>query len=83
MAQGLFQQIGSEIAATASLCQCMALEVIHHPTGKRDVDPLGASRIRHLSSAGGRRDLLVQVSLQLTSQVLENWHDFDPIFSLK
>ena len=39
-AQGFFEQIGSQIAATAPLGEGMPLEVIHHPSGQGDVDAL-------------------------------------------
>lgn len=74
-AQGLFQQIGGQIAATAPLGKGMALEVIHHPTGQGDVDALRTGGVRHRSRAG-RRGLALEPLLQLLNQILKERHDF-------
>ena len=68
--QGLFQQIGGQIAATAPLGEGMALEVIHHPAGQGDIDALGTGRIGHRSRAGSR-GLALDALLQLLNQVLK------------
>ena len=73
--QGLFQQIGGQIAATAPLSEGMTLEVIHHPTGQGDVDALRTSRIRHRSRAGSS-GLPLNPLLQLLNQILKERHDF-------
>lgn len=73
--QGLFQQVGGEIAATAPFSESMALEVIHHPAGQGDVDALRAGRIRHRSRAGSR-GLAFNPLLQLLNQILKERHDF-------
>ena len=78
--QGLFQQIGSQIAATAPLSEGMTLEVIHHPAGQGDVDALGAGGIRHRSRAGSR-GLTLDPLLQLLNQILKERHDFVKICS--
>ena len=73
--QGLFQQVGGEIAATAPFSKSMTLEVIHHTAGQGDVDALGAGRIRHRSRAGSR-GLAFNPLLQLLNQILKERHDF-------
>ena len=73
--QGLFQQIGGQIAATAPFSQGMTLEVIHHPAGQGDVDALGAGGVRHRSRAGSR-GLAFNPMLQLLNQILKERHDF-------
>ena len=73
--QGLFQQVGGQIPATAPLGEGMALKVIHHPAGQSDVDALGTSGIRHRSCAG-RCGLPLDPLLQLVNQVLKERHDF-------
>ena len=73
--QGLFQQIGGQIAATASFSEGMTLEVIHHPAGQGDVDALGAGGVRHRSRAGSR-GLAFNPLLQLLNQILKERHDF-------
>ena len=73
--QGLFQQIGGQIAATAPLSEGMTLEVIHHTAGQGDIDALGSGRIRHRSRAGSR-DLALDPLLQLLNQILKERHDF-------
>ena len=78
--QGLFQEIGGEIAATAPFSESMALEVIHHPAGQGDVDALRAGRIRHRSRAGSR-GLAFNPLLQLLNQILKERHDFVKIYS--
>ena len=78
--QGLFQQVGGEIAATAPFSESMALEVIHHPAGQGDVDALRAGRIRHRSRAGSR-GLALDPLLQLLNQILKERHDFVKICS--
>ena len=78
--QGLFHQIGGQIAATAPLGEGMALEVIHHPAGQGDIDALGTSRIRHRSRAGSR-SLAFNPLLQLLNQILKERHDFVKIYS--
>ena len=78
--QGLFQQVGGEIAATAPFSESMAFEVIHHPAGQGDVDALRAGRIRHRSRAGSR-SLALDPLLQLQNQVLKERHDFVKIYS--
>ena len=78
--QGLFQQIGGQIAATAPFSEGMTLEVIHHPTGQGDVDALGTSRIGHRSCAGGR-GLALDPLLQLLNQILKERHDYVKICS--
>jgi len=78
--QGLFQQIGGQIAATASFSEGMTLEVIHHPAGQGDVDALGAGGVRHRSRAGSR-DLAFNPLLQLLNQILKERHDFAKIYS--
>ena len=72
--QGLFQQIGGQISATASLGKSMPLEVIHHSSGQGDIDALRTSRIRHRSRAWGH-DLTLDPLLQLLNQILEKGHD--------
>ena len=72
--QGLLQEIGGQIAATAPLGESMALEVIHHPTGEGDIDALRTGRIRHRSRAGSR-DLPLNPLLQLLNQILKKRHD--------
>ena len=73
--QGLLQQIGGQIAATAPFSEGMTLEVIHHPAGQSDVDALGTSGIRHRSRAGSC-GLPLDPLLQLLNQVLKERHDF-------
>ena len=73
--QGLLQQIGGQIAATAPFGEGMALEVIHHPAGQGDVDALRTSRIRHRSRAGSS-GLPLNPLLQLLNQILKERHDF-------
>ncbi len=80
--QGLFQQIGGQIAATATFSEGMTLEVIHHPAGQGDVDALGAGGVRHRSSAGSR-GLAFNPLLQLLNQILKERHDFVKICSHK
>ena len=77
---GLFQQIGGQIAATASFSEGMTLEVIHHPAGQGDVDALGAGGVRHCSRAGSR-GLALDPLLQLLNQILKERHDFVKIYS--
>ena len=72
--QGLFQQIGGQISATAPLGESMPLEVIHHSSGQGDIDALRTSRIRHRSRAWGH-DLTLDPLLQLLNQILEKGHD--------
>ena len=78
--QGLFQQIGGQIAATASFSEGMTLEVIHHPAGQGDVDALGAGGVRHRSRAGSR-GLAFNPLLQLLNQILKERHDLVKICS--
>ena len=78
--QGLFQQIGGQIAATAPFSEGMTLEVIHHPAGQGDVDALGAGGVRHRSRAGSR-SLALDPLLQLLNQILKERHDFVKICS--
>lgn len=78
--QGLFQQIGSQIAATAPFSEGMTLEVMHHPAGQGDVDALGAGGVRHRSRAGSRA-LALDPLLQLLNQILKERHDFVKICS--
>ena len=78
--QGLLQQIGGQIAATAPFGEGMALEVIHHPAGQGDVDALRTSRIRHRSRAGSS-GLPLNPLLQLLNQILKERHDFVKICS--
>ena len=78
--QGLFQEVGSEIAATAPLSEGMTLEVIHHPTGQGDVNALGTGGVRHRSRAGSR-GLALDPLLQLLNQILKERHDFVKICS--
>ena len=73
--QGLFQQVGGQISATAPLGEGMALEVIHHPAGQSDVDALGTSGIRHRRRAGSC-GLPLDPLLQLLNQVLKERHDY-------
>ena len=80
--QGLFQQIGSQIAATAPFSEGMALEVIHYPTGQGDVYALGTGRISHRSRAGSR-GLAFNPLLQLLNQILKKRHDFVKSYSHK
>ena len=78
--QGLFQQIGSQIAATAPFSEGMTLEVIHHPAGQGDVDALGTGGVRHRGSQHGR-GLALDPLLQLLNQILKERHDFVKICS--
>ena len=78
--QGLFQQVGGQVAATAPFSEGMALEVIHHPTGQGDIDALGTGGIRHRSRAGSR-GLALDPLLQLLNQILKKRHDFVKIYS--
>ena len=78
--QGLFQEVSSEIAATAPFSESVALEVIHHPAGQGDVDALGAGGVRHRSRAGSR-GLAFNPLLQLLNQILKERHDFVKIYS--
>ena len=78
--EGLFQQIGGQIAATAPLSEGMTLEVIHHPAGQGDVDALGTGGVRHCSRAGSR-GLALDPLLQLLNQILKKRHDFVKICS--
>ena len=78
--QGLFQQIGGQIAATAPFSEGMTLEVIHHPAGQGDIDALRTGRIRHRSCAGSR-GLPLDPLLQLLNQILKERHDFVTISS--
>ena len=73
--QGLFQQVGGQIPATAPLGEGMALKVIHHPAGQSDVDALGTSGIRHRSRARSR-SLAINPLLHLLNQILKERHDF-------
>ena len=78
--QGLLQQVGGQIAATAALGEGMALEIIHHPAGQGDVDALGAGGVRHRSRAGSR-GLAFNPLLQLLNQILKERHNFVKICS--
>ena len=78
--QGLFQQIGGQIAATAPFSEGVTLEVIHHPAGQGDVDALGAGGVRHCSRAVSR-GLALDPLLQLLNQILKKRHDFVKICS--
>ena len=80
--QGLFQQIGSQIAATAPFSEGMTLEVIHHPAGQGHVDALGAGGVRHRSRTGSR-GLAFNPLLQLLNQILKERHGFVKICSHK
>ena len=71
--QGLFQQIGGKIAATAPFSEGIALEIIHHPAGQGDIDALGAGGVRHRSRAGSR-GLALDPQLQLLNQILNERH---------
>ena len=73
--QGLLQEVGGQIAATASLGEGMALEIIHDPAGQGDVDPLRTGGIRHRRRAGNR-GLTLDPLLQLLNQILKQRHDF-------
>ena len=73
--QGLFQQIGGQIAATPPFSEGMTLEVIHHPAGQGDVDALGTGGVRHRGRAGSR-GLAFNPLLQLLNQILKERHDF-------
>ena len=73
--QGLFQQIGGQIAATAPFSEGMTLEVIHHPAGQGDIDALRTGGVRHRRRAGSR-DLALDPLLQLLNQILKERHDF-------
>ena len=73
--QGFFQQVGGQIAATASFSEGMTLEVIHHPAGQSDVNALGTGGVRHRSRAGSR-GLALNPLLQLLNQILKERHDF-------
>ena len=73
--QGLFQQTGGQIAATAPFSEGMTLEVIHHPAGQGDVDALGTSGVRHRGRAGSR-GMALDPLLQLLNQILKERHDF-------
>ena len=78
--QGLFQQIGGQIAATAPFSEGMTLEVIHHPAGKGDIDALRTGGVRHRRRAGSR-GLALDPLLQLLNQILKERHDFVNICS--
>ena len=78
--QGLFQQVGGQIAATAPFSQGMTLEVIHHPAGQGDVDALRTGGIRHRRRAGSR-GLALDPLLQLLNQILKERHDYVKIYS--
>ena len=78
--QGLFQQIGGQIAATAPFSEGMTLEVIHHPAGQGDVDTLRTGGVRHRRRAGSR-GLALDPLLQLLNQILKERHDFVKICS--
>ena len=78
--QGLFQEVGSEIAATTPFSESVALEVIHHPAGQGDIDALRAGRIRHRSRAGSH-GLALDPLLQLLNKILKESHDFVKIQS--
>ena len=78
--QGLFQEVGSEIAATTPFSESVALEVIHHPAGEGDIDALRAGRIRH-SSRAGSHGLVLDPLLQLLNKALKERHDFVKIRS--
>ena len=73
--QGLLQQIGGQIAATAPFGEGMALEVIHHTAGQGDIDALRTGCIRHRRRAGSR-GLPLDPLLQLVNQILKKRHDF-------
>ena len=73
--QGLFQEIGGEIAATAPFSESMALEIVHHPAGQGDVDALRTGCIRHRRRAGSC-GLPLDPLLQLLNQILKERHDF-------
>ena len=73
--QGLLQEIGGQIAATAPLGKGMAFEVIHHTAGQGDIDALRAGCIRHRRRAGSR-GLPLDPLLQLVNQILKKRHDF-------
>ena len=79
--QGLLQEIGGQIAATAPLGKGMAFEVIHHTAGQGDIDALRTGRIRHRSRAGSG-GLPLDPLLQLMNQILKKRHDFVQIYSL-
>ena len=79
--QGLFQQVGGQIPATAPLSEGMAFEVVHHPAGQRDVDAFGTGGIGHRSRAGSR-GLPLDPLLQLLNQILKQRHVFVNIYSL-
>ena len=78
--QGLFQQVGGQIAAASPFGKGMALEVIHHPPGQGDVDALRTGCIRHRSRAGSR-GLPLDPHLQFLNQILKERHDFGKICS--
>ena len=77
--QGLFQEVGSQIAATAPLGEGMTFEVIHHTARQGDVDALRTGRIRHRSRTGSL-SLALDPLLQLLNQTLKQRHDFVKIF---
>ena len=78
--QGLLQQVGGQIAATAPFSEGMTLEVIHHPAGQGDVDALRTGGVRHRSRAGSC-GLAFNPLLQLLNQILKERHDFVEICS--
>ena len=78
--QGLFQEVGSEIAATTPFSESVALEVIHHPAGQGDIDALRTGGVSHRRRAGSR-GLALDPLLQLLNQILKERHDFVKICS--
>ena len=80
-AQRLLQEVGGKVAATAAFLQGMTLEIIHHTARQGDVDPLGAGRVSHISTAGDR-PMAIDPLLQLLNQILKKRHDLVLIFHL-
>ena len=78
--QRLLKEVSGEIAATATLFQGMTLEFIHDPAWQGDIDPLGAGRISHVSTAR-RRIARIESLLQLLHQILKQRHDIVCIYS--
>ena len=79
-AEGVFDQKGREVAATAPLLEGMPLEIVHYAAGQGDVDPLGTGGIGDGGRAGSRFGG-GQPLLQLLHEILKYWHDSVKIYT--
>ena len=77
-AEGVFDQKGREVAATAPLLEGMPLEIVHDTARQGHIDAFRTGGIRH-SRAAGSCDISIKALLQLLNQVLEDWHDIEAL----